>query len=59
MAVALLIIVAVLAAGVLALAAANALGVLDLRPLRASLAEAGERSSDLAAEFFEWLRTGR
>ena len=28
-------------------------------PLRASAAEAGERTSDLAAEFFEWLRTGR
>ena len=28
-------------------------------PLRASAAEASDRSSDLAAEFFEWLRTGR
>jgi hypothetical protein len=28
-------------------------------PMRASAIEAGERSSDLAAEFFEWLRTGR
>jgi hypothetical protein len=28
-------------------------------PLRASAVEAGERTSDLAAEFFEWLRTGR
>jgi hypothetical protein len=28
-------------------------------PLRASAIEAGERTSDLAAEFFEWLRTGR
>jgi hypothetical protein len=28
-------------------------------PLRASAAEAGDRASDLAAEFFEWLRTGR
>ena len=28
-------------------------------PLHASAAEAGDRSSDLAAEFFEWLRTGR
>lgn len=31
----------------------------DVRPLRASAAEASERTQDLAAEFFEWLRTGR
>lgn len=30
-----------------------------LHPLRASSTEAGERSSDLAAEFFDWLRIGR
>jgi hypothetical protein len=30
-----------------------------LHPLRASAAEAGERTSDLAAEFFDWLRIGR
>jgi hypothetical protein len=30
-----------------------------LRALRASAAEARDRSSDLSAEFFEWLRTGR
>jgi hypothetical protein len=30
-----------------------------MAPLRASAAEAGERTTDLAAEFFEWLRTGR
>ena len=29
------------------------------RALRASAAEARDRSSDLSAEFFEWLRTGR
>ena len=29
------------------------------RALRASATEARERSSDLSAEFFEWLRTGR
>jgi hypothetical protein len=30
-----------------------------LAPLRASAIEAGERTSDTAAEFFEWLRRGR
>jgi ABC-type uncharacterized transport system permease subunit len=30
-----------------------------LHPLRVSATEAGERSSDLAAEFFDWLRIGR
>jgi hypothetical protein len=30
-----------------------------LHPLRASAVEAGERTSDLAAEFFDWLRLGR
>jgi hypothetical protein len=30
-----------------------------LAPLRASTIEAGERTSDTAAEFFEWLRRGR
>jgi hypothetical protein len=30
-----------------------------LHPLRASASEAGERTSDLAAEFFDWLRVGR
>ena len=29
-----------------------------LHPLRASATEAGERTSDLAAEFFDWLRIG-
>ena len=28
-------------------------------PLRASTTEAGERTSDWAAEFWRWLRTGR
>lgn len=28
-------------------------------PLRASAIEATDRSSDLAAEFFDWLRIGR
>jgi hypothetical protein len=30
-----------------------------LAPLRASAVEAGDRTSDLAAEFFDWLRIGR
>ena len=30
-----------------------------LAPLRAAAVEAGERTTDLAAEFFEWLRRGR
>ena len=30
-----------------------------LHPFRASAAEAGERTSDLATEFFDWLRFGR
>ena len=59
MPVAAIIAIAVVAAVALAVAVSNALGLLDLRPLRASAAEAGERTSDLAAEFFEWLRTGR
>jgi hypothetical protein len=54
--------VAVVLALVLATALAYALGYAPgdrLRPLRASAAEASERTQDLAAEFFEWLRTGR
>ena len=30
-----------------------------LGPLRAAVVEAGERTTDTAAEFFEWLRRGR
>jgi hypothetical protein len=30
-----------------------------LHPWRASATEAGERTSDLASEFFDWLRIGR
>lgn len=54
--------VAVIAALILALVLVYALGYAPddrLRPLRASAAEASERTQDLAAEFFEWLRTGR
>ena len=57
-----IIAIAVVAAIVLAGVVAWALGYTAgerLRPLRASAAEASDRSSDLAAEFFEWLRTGR
>jgi hypothetical protein len=57
-----IIAIAVVAALLVAVAVAHLLGFSPgerLRPLRASAAEAGDRSSDLAAEFFEWLRTGR
>jgi hypothetical protein len=57
-----IIAIAVVAALVLVVALAYALGHAPgdrLRPLRASAAEASDRTSDLAAEFFEWLRTGR
>jgi hypothetical protein len=57
-----IIAIAVVAALVLVVALAYALGYgpgNSLRPLRASAAEASERTQDLAAEFFEWLRTGR
>ena len=57
-----IIAIAVVAAVALAVALAYALGYAPgerLRPLRASAAEASERTQDLAAEFFEWLRTGR
>jgi hypothetical protein len=30
-----------------------------LHPWRVSATEAGDRTSDLAAEFFDWLRLGR
>jgi hypothetical protein len=57
-----IIVLAVVAAVVVVVALAFALGYAPsdrLRPLRASAAEATDRTSDLAAEFFEWLRTGR
>ena len=57
-----IIAIAVVAALVLAVALTYALGYTSgarLGPLRASAAEASERTQDLAAEFFEWLRTGR
>jgi hypothetical protein len=54
-----IIIVAVLA---LALVLVLTLGrdpTSRLHPLRASAIDAGDRTSDLAAEFFDWLRIGR
>jgi hypothetical protein len=54
-----IIAIAVVAALVLAVAAAWALGHGTPGRLRASATEAGERTTDLAAEFFEWLRRGR
>ena len=57
-----IIALAVVAAVVLVVALAWALGFGSgerWRSTRASAAEARDRSSDLSAEFFEWLRTGR
>ena len=57
-----IIALALVAALVLVVAVAHFLGFdfgARFRPLRASAAEASDRSSDLAAEFFEWLRRGR
>ncbi len=57
-----IIAIAVFAALVAAVAVALWLGRSPgsrFAPLRASATEAADRSSDLAAEFFEWLRTGR
>ena len=57
-----IIAIAVVAALVLGFALAVWLGRHGdgpFAPLHASAAEASDRTSDLAAEFFEWLRTGR
>jgi hypothetical protein len=57
-----IIAIAAVAAVVLVLWLAWALGFGTgerWRGLKASAVEARERSSDLSAEFFEWLRTGR
>jgi hypothetical protein len=62
MALPLVISIAVVAAVLLALIAVLVLGRdpdSRLYPYRASATEAGERTSDLAAEFFDWLRIGR
>jgi hypothetical protein len=53
---------AVLIAGALLMAVSHFLGWSGERvaqPLRASSAEAGERTSDWAAEFWRWIRSGR
>ena len=53
---------AVLLAGALLLAVSHFLGWSAQRvstPLRASATEAGERTSDWAAEFWRWVRSGR
>ena len=57
-----IIAIAVVVALALVMVLAHTLGYASgerLSPLRASAAEASERTQDLAAEFFEWLRTGR
>jgi energy-converting hydrogenase Eha subunit A len=59
---ALLIAIGVVAVVALALLVTWLLGYSPLsreRPLRASATEATERTTDLAAEFFDWLRLGR
>jgi hypothetical protein len=53
---------AVLLAAALLMAVTHFLGLSGERfsaPLRASATEAGVRTSDWAAEFWRWLRTGR
>ena len=53
---------AVLLAAALLMAVSHLLGWSSQRitgPLRASTVEAGERTSDWAAEFWRWLRLGR
>ena len=57
----LFIAVGVLLAVVLLAAVTHVLGFSDrlTGSLRASTTEAGERTSDWAAEFWRWLRTGR
>jgi hypothetical protein len=58
----LLVAIVVVAALLLALIVVRVLGrdpSSRLHAARASSTEAGERTSDLAAEFFDWLRIGR
>ena len=54
-----LIVVAVLALALFAVLVLGRHPTSRLNPLRASAVEAGERTSDLAAEFFDWIRIGR
>jgi hypothetical protein len=56
------IVAAALLAGALFMAVSHFLGWSGQRvsaPLRASATEAGERTSDWAAEFWRWIRSGR
>ena len=53
---------AVLIAGAVLMALSHFMGWSSQRvsgPLRASAGEAGERTSDWAAEFWRWVRSGR
>jgi hypothetical protein len=54
-----IVVVAVLAVGLVVVLALGRDPESPLHPLRASATEAGERTSDFAAEFFDWLRIGR
>jgi hypothetical protein len=58
------LLIAIVVAGVLVLALVVVLVFgrepsSRLHPLRVSAVDASERTSDLAAEFFDWLRIGR
>jgi hypothetical protein len=54
-----IVVVAVLAVALLVVLLFGRAPGSRLHPLRASAVEAGDRTSDLAAEFFDWLRIGR
>jgi hypothetical protein len=54
-----IVVVAVLAVALLVVLLFGRSPGSRLHPLRASAVEAGDRTSDLAAEFFDWLRIGR
>ena len=54
-----IVVVAVLALALLVVLVRGREPGSRLHPLRASAVEAGERTSDFAAEFFDWLRIGR
>ena len=54
-----IVIVALLLAALLLVLVLGREPASRLHPLRASAVEAGDRTSDLAAEFFDWLRIGR
>jgi hypothetical protein len=54
-----IVVVAVLAVALLVVLLLGREPGSRLHPLRASAVEAGDRTSDLAAEFFDWLRIGR